>query len=335
MTVLSFGLDVLAALQYVHGRNILAVDLRPDTLYINEYGIIKLADFGCACNVERPHGYDAAGPPEAGGAQERLVTMARSTPSYVAPELLSNTRSHSRASDFWAFGALLHEMAAGAPPYAMDDRPVEEVAHAVLYAPYANPQQCSEQLNELLKRMLTKDAEMRLDWPELVDHSFWRGVAPRPQQQQQQQQQQPPQQQQRSGAGQQSSSAAASSSRGWPPLSRRAPSRRRQGRRRRHARRWRRHKRLWQRRRLITRRRAKGAQPPPTTPPQQQRRRRRDRPRGRAATGVILRTRRRIPPSRQEEENARVTTVCSSVSLSGVGGRPVQGGYAAAAACYR
>lgn len=128
VTVLSFGLDALAALNYVHCRSILAVDLRPGTCYISEYGILKLADFGCACSIERPHGNN-------GEAAQRLVQMARSSPSYVAPELVAGTGRYSLATDFWALGALLHEMAAGVPPYDLGGTPAEEVARAVLCMP--------------------------------------------------------------------------------------------------------------------------------------------------------------------------------------------------------
>ena len=175
VTVLSFGLDVLAALQYVHGRGILAVDLRPATLYINEYGILKLADFGCACNMERPHGFDGQ-PAE---AHERLVNMARVSPSYVAPELLARAGGHSLASDCWSLGALLHEMAVGAPPYAQQGRPADEIAHAVICTPPPHLPQNSEPLNDLLSRMLAKDPATRPSWPQLGEHAFWRGVAPK------------------------------------------------------------------------------------------------------------------------------------------------------------
>ena len=175
VTVLSFGLDVIAALIYVHSRGILAVDLRPPTLYISEYGILKLADLGCACSIERPHGWDGQ-PFE---AQERLVAMSTRAPSYVAPELLARAGSHTLGSDCWAFGALLHEMAIGHPPFAPRNRAPEEVAHAVATKPAHPLPRNSETLNDLLRNMLAKNPAARPSWPVLTDHSFWRGVAPR------------------------------------------------------------------------------------------------------------------------------------------------------------
>jgi serine/threonine-protein kinase ULK4 len=131
VTVLSFGLDVLAALHYVHSRGILAVDLRPGTIYINEYGILKLADLGCACDLEQPHGANGV----VSEAHPRLAQMARATPSYVAPELHGRHGRHGLGSDFWALGALVHEMAAGLPPYDRGGSPPDEVQQTTLPLP--------------------------------------------------------------------------------------------------------------------------------------------------------------------------------------------------------
>lgn len=88
-TVLSFGLDVLAALQYIHHRGrILVADLRPSGFLVNEYGIAKIADFGCACPIDAPGSHT----PE---AQERLSRMAQTHPSYLAPEILRRAAKHT------------------------------------------------------------------------------------------------------------------------------------------------------------------------------------------------------------------------------------------------
>ena len=101
-TVLSFGLDALAALHYVHTRGrILVVDLRPSTLLLNEYGILKLADFGCACPIEAPHGFNGR-PPE---AHERLAAMAQQAPSCRARGLAR--RPPHRRLRLLGLGALL------------------------------------------------------------------------------------------------------------------------------------------------------------------------------------------------------------------------------------
>ena len=41
----------------------------------------------------------------------------RGSPCYMAPELFQNFPPHSFASDIWAFGCTLYEMATGRPPF--------------------------------------------------------------------------------------------------------------------------------------------------------------------------------------------------------------------------
>lgn len=40
------------------------------------------------------------------------------TPNYMAPELFQDGAVHSFASDIWAFGCVLYEMASGETPFA-------------------------------------------------------------------------------------------------------------------------------------------------------------------------------------------------------------------------
>ena len=63
----------MSALAYVHSRGVVVCDLKPASILINEYGNVKLADFGAA--------------------QELVNLMGNSrekkegTPCYMAPEL--------------------------------------------------------------------------------------------------------------------------------------------------------------------------------------------------------------------------------------------------------
>lgn len=101
VAIKAFGKDILAGLRYLHERGIIFVDLRPSNLLLNEYSVVKLADFGQA---------------------RRIVDLTpteskRGTPYYMAPELFQDGSVYSYYSDFWAFGCVLYEMAAGHPPF--------------------------------------------------------------------------------------------------------------------------------------------------------------------------------------------------------------------------
>ena len=71
-------------------------------MLVDEYGIVKLSDFGLARRVPT-------------GASE--TKLGRGTPYYMAPELFMEDGIHSFASDLWALGCTLFELAHGSPPF--------------------------------------------------------------------------------------------------------------------------------------------------------------------------------------------------------------------------
>jgi len=93
--VRSLARDIIAGLQFVHHRGLIFGDLKPSNILINEFGALKLCDFSLA----------AAVPAEADDTKGK-----KGTPSYMAPELFQADGVRSRASDFWAFGCVLHEL---------------------------------------------------------------------------------------------------------------------------------------------------------------------------------------------------------------------------------
>jgi tRNA A-37 threonylcarbamoyl transferase component Bud32 len=91
--------SLLEALAYVHERGVAHGDLKPSNLLLRAPGVLVLADFGAAALRD-----------DAGAAADG----AAGTPQYLAPERLRGARP-SAASDLYAAGALLWEMAAGRP----------------------------------------------------------------------------------------------------------------------------------------------------------------------------------------------------------------------------
>jgi len=186
-TVVSLGLDALAALQHVHGRGFLAVNLTPRAFLLNESGLLKLCDLGSSRHI-----CEAAAPPP----HELLSAMEPAcAPSYVAPELVSPPSSStfhpihhptggegappprpcfSHASDFWALGALLHQMYTGMPPFG----PPTSLPQRLLAAatqPLPTPPNASEALSGLLRSLLSKEPTQRPSWDALRSDPFWSG----------------------------------------------------------------------------------------------------------------------------------------------------------------
>jgi len=93
---------VTAIFEYLHSKNIIYRDLKPENLLIAKDGYLKLTDFGFAKVVDG-----------------RTYTLC-GTPEYLAPEILLN-KGHGKPVDYWTLGILTYEMIAGIDPFTDED----------------------------------------------------------------------------------------------------------------------------------------------------------------------------------------------------------------------
>ena len=97
--------QIVFVLDYLHSKNIVHRNLKPENILINKNGYIKVADFQLAKEIG-----------------DRTYTMC-GTPGYMAPEMIL-CKGHGLSVDWWAFGVLLYEMISGIDPFS-DDEPLK------------------------------------------------------------------------------------------------------------------------------------------------------------------------------------------------------------------
>jgi len=98
---------ICTALSYMHQKQVVHRDLKPQNVMLCNDGTIRIMDFGIAKSL----------------ASRRLTfagfTPAMGTPDYMAPEQVKGSRGDER-TDIYSLGAILYEMATGEVPFGGD-----------------------------------------------------------------------------------------------------------------------------------------------------------------------------------------------------------------------
>ena len=155
--------QVLAAVRFLHDRNILHRDLKPENIMLatkESDTDIKLADFGLA------------------KAQAQCKTFC-GTPQYYAPEVLKRQETtlhqgrYGPAADMWSVGVILYVVLSGSPAFRGES--LDQQIHTGRYKPMTGErwEGVSECAKDLVKKLLTVSETERLTVAQAQGHDWF------------------------------------------------------------------------------------------------------------------------------------------------------------------
>ena len=163
-------IQLFQGIKYLHERNIVHRDIKPENILLTDKNLsVKIADFGLAKII----------------GEASFTTTLCGTPSYVAPEILENTkhRKYTRAVDIWSLGVVLYICLCGFPPFSDElntpERPYTlaqqiKMGHFDYPSPYWDP--IGDPALDLIDRMLTVDVFKRITIDECLEHPWTRDL---------------------------------------------------------------------------------------------------------------------------------------------------------------
>ncbi len=147
------------ALRYVHGKDLVHRDIKASNVLLDHNGAPYLSDFGVA---------SAAGQRASGGS-----------PVAQSPQSLAGQVAQP-ADDVFALGGLIYELISGRPPYSSADLAAEIVDKVPETILAADGSRLPAAVQDLLARMLSKDADERPAAKTVADELRAAGFEPGP-----------------------------------------------------------------------------------------------------------------------------------------------------------
>ncbi|XP_058122698.1 cAMP-dependent protein kinase catalytic subunit alpha-like [Anopheles ziemanni] len=137
-----YAAQVAMALEYLHSCSLVYRDLKPENLLIDYRGYVKVTDFGF-CKFIKDRAWTLCG-----------------TPEYLAPEIIQ-AKGYGKSVDWWSYGVLLFEMAAGYSPFYVHSADQMAMFERICKAKYKIPKNFSSELGHLVQQLLQTDLTRR------------------------------------------------------------------------------------------------------------------------------------------------------------------------------
>jgi len=168
-----FAAEISCAINYLHNKNILHRDLKPDNILLDTKGHSHITDFNIATKID----------------PNKLPRSQSGTLAYMAPEVFKG-KGYSYSVDWWGLGVILYECLYGKRPFkgqnneqlTMNIMSPQEIRYPSVNSLTKHPVKVTQDCLMFLKGLLIKDPIQRLGCrpgvglDELWDHPWLQGI---------------------------------------------------------------------------------------------------------------------------------------------------------------
>jgi serine/threonine protein kinase len=141
------------ALQYVHSKNVIHRDIKPDNMMVDAQGNLKIMDLGLAKakdQVETDHSMTATG-------------AVMGSPHYMSPEQINDSKTVDHRTDLYSLGISFYQMVRGALPFNKTSAAAVCMAHLSEEIPsvdFTDPE-LTAATDQLIRKIAAKDKDDR------------------------------------------------------------------------------------------------------------------------------------------------------------------------------
>lgn len=156
--------QILLAMVYIHRNNVIHRDLKPLNVLLTSELKVKVGDFGFSKMLDSACDW-ACG--------------TFGTWNYIAPEMLDEDDLYQFSVDVWAFGVICFMLVVGEQPF--DSERVKDIEKNIRETRYRLPVDLglSLEFKDLIRKVLVRDSEKRLNVVEILQHDFFmKGAIP-------------------------------------------------------------------------------------------------------------------------------------------------------------
>merc|ERR1719240_1795586 len=146
--------EATLALKYLHDRHVLHRDLKSQNLFLTSQDRLRIGDFGISKVLENTAAF---------------ARTTIGTPYYLSPEICME-KPYSYASDIWALGCILYELAALRVPF--DASSLQSLVHKITRGPTpVIPSGYHQVLRQLCCDLLHREQSQRPLAPQILQAS--------------------------------------------------------------------------------------------------------------------------------------------------------------------